>query len=294
MTCRVKIGLRTGPRNWYSTSRTLRSGDSLRTSRNNRVLVRPPKAASTPIRATRRYVIAHTCPRLGPVFNFHLSLNRSRYSPAEACPGFVLSAAVDHARSLGPGQQSELSEVTTPLRHRTDETPKNGSRITPRQFPVAPRSRPRRSYLDQTRHDGALLAAMLRVLDHWLRRVAPSHCRRPGRARGCSVRASAGGWVLRMGSIERIRVPSRRAGPARPGRSQCSISSPGARPAGSGLRWRSSPSMPIRSVAGARHYGTRPGRHFASTTTPRDSYGLAVPRVDASTSGSATSRGRWV
>lgn len=117
--------------------------------------------------------------------------------------------------------------------------------------------------LDPDRHDTARFSSDVEVLDHWLRRVAPVAAAAGTAATWvlCRGRRVVGFYALAMGSIERIRVPSRPGrGQPDPTRSQCSSS----------LAWRSTgrskapvsvaifSSMPlIRSVAGARHYGAR-------------------------------------
>ncbi|AGL28247.1 hypothetical protein J113_19435 [Mycobacterium tuberculosis CAS/NITR204] len=116
--------------------------------------------------------------------------------------------------------------------------------------------------LDPDRHDTARFSSDVEVLDHWLRRVAPVAAAAGTAATWvlCRGRRVVGFYALAMGSIERIRVPSRPGrGQPDPTRSQCSSS----------LAWRSPPGPGtglggdllldalIRSVAGARHYGAR-------------------------------------
>ncbi|CCK52778.1 Conserved protein of unknown function, possible histone acetyltransferase (modular protein) [Mycobacterium canettii CIPT 140060008] len=115
--------------------------------------------------------------------------------------------------------------------------------------------------LDPDRHDTARFSSGVEVLDHWLRRVAPVAAAAGTAATWvlCRGRRVVGFYALAMGSIERIRVPSR------PGRGQ-----PDPIPVlvlarlaldrqeqGTGLGGDLLLDALIRSVAGARQYGAR-------------------------------------
>ncbi|MEQ0635302.1 histone acetyltransferase, partial [Mycobacterium tuberculosis] len=65
--------------------------------------------------------------------------------------------------------------------------------------------------LDPDRHDTARFSSDVEVLDHWLRRVAPVAAAAGTAATWvlCRGRRVVGFYALAMGSIERIRVPSR-------------------------------------------------------------------------------------
>lgn len=156
--------------------------------------------------------------------------------------------------------------------------------------------------LDPDRHDTARFSSDVEVLDHWLRRVAPVAAAAGTAATWvlCRGRRVVGFYALAMGSIERIRVPSRPGrGQPDPTRSQCSSS----------LAWRSTgrskapvsvaifssmPSSDPWPVPGTT--APAPWSSTPSTTAPPSSTVTTAScpsRVDASTGGSATSRGRW-
>lgn len=116
--------------------------------------------------------------------------------------------------------------------------------------------------LDPDRHDTARFSSDVEVLDHWLRRVAPVAAAAGTAATWvlCRGRRVVGFYALAMGSIERIRVPSRPGrGQPDPTRSQCVLArlALDRQEQGTGLGGDLLLDALIRSVAGARHYGAR-------------------------------------
>ncbi|MEQ6325273.1 histone acetyltransferase [Mycobacterium canetti] len=115
--------------------------------------------------------------------------------------------------------------------------------------------------LDPDRHDTARFSSGVEVLDHWLRRVAPVAAAAGTAATWvlCRGRRVVGFYALAMGSIERIRVPSR----PRRGQPDPILVLVLARLAldrqeqGTGLGGDLLLDALIRSVAGARQYGAR-------------------------------------
>lgn len=155
--------------------------------------------------------------------------------------------------------------------------------------------------LDPDRHDTARFSSDVEVLDHWLRRVAPVAAAAGTAATWvlCRGRRVVGFYALAMGSIERIRVPSRPGRATRPDPIPVLVLARLAldrQEQGTGLGGDLLLDALIRSVAGARHYGARALVVDAIDDRAAEFYGhhASCPsRVDASTGGSATSRGRW-
>ncbi|BBX74253.1 GNAT family N-acetyltransferase [Mycobacterium shinjukuense] len=115
--------------------------------------------------------------------------------------------------------------------------------------------------LDPDRHDTARFSSGVEVLDHWLRRVAPVAAAAGTAATWvlCRGRRVVGFYALAMGSIERIRVPSR-LGRGQPDPVPVLVLARLAldrQEQGTGLGGDLLLDALIRSVAGARQYGAR-------------------------------------
>ncbi|WP_230865888.1 GNAT family N-acetyltransferase [Mycobacterium canetti] len=115
--------------------------------------------------------------------------------------------------------------------------------------------------LDPDRHDTARFSSGVAVLDHWLRRVAPVAAAAGTAATWvlCRGRRVVGFYALTMGSIERIRVPSR-LGRGQPDPVPVLVLARLAldrQEQGTGLGGDLLLDALIRSVAGARQYGAR-------------------------------------
>ncbi len=115
--------------------------------------------------------------------------------------------------------------------------------------------------MDPDRHDTARFSSGVEVLDHWLRRVAPVAAAAGTAATWvlCRGRRVVGFYALAMGSIERIRVPSR-LGRGQPDPVPVLVLARLAldrQEQGTGLGGDLLLDALIRSVAGARQYGAR-------------------------------------
>lgn len=115
--------------------------------------------------------------------------------------------------------------------------------------------------LDPDRHDTARFSSGVEVLDHWLRRVAPDAAAAGTAATWvlCRGQGVVGYYALAMGSIERIRVPSR-LGRGQPDPIPVLVLARLAldrQEQGTGLGGDLLLDALIRSVAGARQYGAR-------------------------------------
>ncbi|CCK60909.1 GNAT family N-acetyltransferase [Mycobacterium canetti] len=115
--------------------------------------------------------------------------------------------------------------------------------------------------LDPDRHDTARFSSGVEVLDHWLRRVAPVAAAAGTAATWvlCRGQGVVGYYALAMGSIERIRVPSR-LGRGQPDPIPVLVLARLAldrQEQGTGLGGDLLLDALIRSVAGARQYGAR-------------------------------------
>lgn len=322
MTCPSLVGLRTEAAELSYSDQPDALGVAMRERREQQNLVRPPRRnasrrINTDQTSTKYVYITYMPETLTGRLNFRLSpeqeqaLRHAAALTGQSLSGFVLSAAVDHApRSLGPGQPDRAVRGRfPPLRRRARRARRGGSRIgAPRQT-EEPHSPPLSTpalgpveLLDPDRHDTARFSSDVEVLDHWLRRVAPVAAAAGTAATWvlCRGRRVVGFYALAMGSIERIRVPSRPGrGQPDPTRSQCSSS----------LAWRSTgrskapvsvaifssmPSSDPWPVPGTT--APAPWSSTPSTTAPPSSTVTTAScpsRVDASTGGSATSRGRW-
>lgn len=320
MTCPSLVGLRTEAAELSYSDQPDALGVAMRERREQQNLVRPPRRnasrrINTDQTSTKYVYITYMPETLTGRLNFRLSpeqeqaLRHAAALTGQSLSGFVLSAAVDHG-SLGPGQPDRAVRGRfPPLRRRARRARRGGSRIgAPRQT-EEPHSPPLSTpalgpveLLDPDRHDTARFSSDVEVLDHWLRRVAPVAAAAGTAATWvlCRGRRVVGFYALAMGSIERIRVPSRPGrGQPDPTRSQCSSS----------LAWRSTgrskapvsvaifssmPSSDPWPVPGTT--APAPWSSTPSTTAPPSSTVTTAScpsRVDASTGGSATSRGRW-
>lgn len=322
MTCPSLVGLRTEAAELSYSDQPDALGVAMRERREQQNLVRPPRRnasrrINTDQTSTKYVYITYMPETLTGRLNFRLSpeqeqaLRHAAALTGQSLSGFVLSAAVDHAHDrLGPGQPDRAVRGRfPPLRRRARRARRGGSRIgAPRQT-EEPHSPPLSTpalgpveLLDPDRHDTARFSSDVEVLDHWLRRVAPVAAAAGTAATWvlCRGRRVVGFYALAMGSIERIRVPSRPGrGQPDPTRSQCSSS----------LAWRSTgrskapvsvaifssmPSSDPWPVPGTT--APAPWSSTPSTTAPPSSTVTTAScpsRVDASTGGSATSRGRW-
>lgn len=321
MTCPSLVGLRTEAAELSYSDQPDALGVAMRERREQQNLVRPPRRnasrrINTDQTSTKYVYITYMPETLTGRLNFRLSpeqeqaLRHAAALTGQSLSGFVLSAAVDHAHDLLPGQPDRAVRGRfPPLRRRARRARRGGSRIgAPRQT-EEPHSPPLSTpalgpveLLDPDRHDTARFSSDVEVLDHGLRRVAPVAAAAGTAATWvlCRGRRVVGFYALAMGSIERIRVPSRPGrGQPDPTRSQCSSS----------LAWRSTgrskapvsvaifssmPSSDPWPVPGTT--APAPWSSTPSTTAPPSSTVTTAScpsRVDASTGGSATSRGRW-
>lgn len=321
MTCPSLVGLRTEAAELSYSDQPDALGVAMRERREQQNLVRPPRRnasrrINTDQTSTKYVYITYMPETLTGRLNFRLSpeqeqaLRHAAALTGQSLSGFVLSAAVDHAHDrLGRQPDRAVRGRFPPLRRRARRARRGGSRIgAPRQT-EEPHSPPLSTpalgpveLLDPDRHDTARFSSDVEVLDHWLRRVAPVAAAAGTAATWvlCRGRRVVGFYALAMGSIERIRVPSRPGrGQPDPTRSQCSSS----------LAWRSTgrskapvsvaifssmPSSDPWPVPGTT--APAPWSSTPSTTAPPSSTVTTAScpsRVDASTGGSATSRGRW-
>lgn len=321
MTCPSLVGLRTEAAELSYSDQPDALGVAMRERREQQNLVRPPRRnasrrINTDQTSTKYVYITYMPETLTGRLNFRLSpeqeqaLRHAAALTGQSLSGFVLSAAVDHAHDLLARQPDRAVRGRfPPLRRRARRARRGGSRIgAPRQT-EEPHSPPLSTpalgpveLLDPDRHDTARFSSDVEVLDHWLRRVAPVAAAAGTAATWvlCRGRRVVGFYALAMGSIERIRVPSRPGrGQPDPTRSQCSSS----------LAWRSTgrskapvsvaifssmPSSDPWPVPGTT--APAPWSSTPSTTAPPSSTVTTAScpsRVDASTGGSATSRGRW-
>lgn len=299
MTCPSLVGLRTEAAELSYSDQPDALGVAMRERREQQNLVRPPRRnasrrINTDQTSTKYVYITYMPETLTGRLNFRLSPEQEQ--------------ALRH--SLGPGQPDRAVRGRfPPLRRRARRARRGGSRIgAPRQT-EEPHSPPLSTpalgpveLLDPDRHDTARFSSDVEVLDHWLRRVAPVAAAAGTAATWvlCRGRRVVGFYALAMGSIERIRVPSRPGrGQPDPTRSQCSSS----------LAWRStgrskapvsvaifssmpsSDPWPVPGTTAPAPWSSTP----STTASPSSTVTTAScpSRVDASTGGSATSRGRW-
>lgn len=273
MTCPSLVGLRTEAAELSYSDQPDALGVAMRERREQQNLVRPPRRnasrrINTDQTSTKYVYITYMPETLTGRLNFRLSpeqeqaLRHAAALTGQSLSGFVLSAAVDHAHDLlARANRIELSEAAF------------------RRFVAA---------LDEPDEAAPELVRLARRKS----RIPPPL--------STPALGPVGFYALAMGSIERIRVPSRPGrGQPDPTRSQCSSS----------LAWRSTgrskapvsvaifssmPSSDPWPVPGTT--APAPWSSTPSTTAPPSSTVTTAScpsRVDASTGGSATSRGRW-
>lgn len=321
MTCPSLVGLRTEAAELSYSDQPDALGVAMRERREQQNLVRPPRRnasrrINTDQTSTKYVYITYMPETLTGRLNFRLSpeqeqaLRHAAALTGQSLSGFVLSAAVDHAHDLlARANRIELSEAAfrrfVAALDEPDEAAPELVRLARRKSRIPPIEHPALGpveLLDPDRHDTARFSSDVEVLDHWLRRVAPVAAAAGTAATWvlCRGRRVVGFYALAMGSIERIRVPSRPGrGQPDPTRSQCSSS----------LAWRStgrskapvsvaifssmpsSDPWPVPGTTAPAPWSSTP----STTASPSSTVTTAScpSRVDASTGGSATSRGRW-